>query len=160
MNTPRVITSCAILSWPREKYSNPIRFAGTWKTYSSKAMPQLTNTAIHHGWADKFLRCAYQANVMKTLDSIKSPTNDSGLEKLDRFNIFQSYWTAEMKKATDLKKSVAFNWVGPPGLKTGPKGLRSYESSRCPVFTKMVQPSLLKGLCRLIWGLLIHDPAG
>ena len=32
--------------------------------------------------------------------------------------------------------------------------------NKCPVLTKIVQPSLLKGWCRLICGLLIHDPAG
>jgi hypothetical protein len=34
------------------------------------------------------------------------------------------------------------------------------QPNKCPVFTKIVQPSLLKGWCKLIWGLLIHDPGG
>ena len=31
---------------------------------------------------------------------------------------------------------------------------------RCPVLTKITQPSLLKGLCKLMCGLRIHDPSG
>ena len=45
-----------------------MRLAGTASQYSKKAMPQLTRTAIQSG-EPRYLRCPYQANVMKTLDA-------------------------------------------------------------------------------------------
>src|SRR5690242_21715289 len=49
-----------------------MRLAGTWRRYSKSAMPQLASTAIHHGFADRLRKCAYQAKVMKTLDAASS----------------------------------------------------------------------------------------
>src|SRR5512143_104227 len=46
-----------------------MRLAGTWSRYSNSAMPQLTNAATNHGRSARFLRCAYQANVMKPFES-------------------------------------------------------------------------------------------
>ena len=50
-------------------------------------MAQLANTAIHQGFEDKFFRCAYQANVIKTLESIKRPTKEMGPSRLDELGI-------------------------------------------------------------------------
>src|SRR3989338_9441800 len=43
--------------------------AGTWKRYSNNAIPQLTNAATYHWRPFRFLRWAYHANVMNTLDN-------------------------------------------------------------------------------------------
>ena len=45
-----------------------MRLAGTAKQYSMKAMPQLARIASTMG-EDLYLRCPYQANVMKTLEA-------------------------------------------------------------------------------------------
>src|SRR5689334_24499170 len=52
----------------------PIRFAGTCSRYSNNATPQLTSAATNHGFELSSLRCAYQANVMKTFDRISRMT--------------------------------------------------------------------------------------
>src|SRR5215472_6678701 len=49
-----------------------MRFPGTWSRYSKNAIPQLTSAARTHGLSCRFLRCAYQAKVMKVLEQIKS----------------------------------------------------------------------------------------
>ena len=36
-------------------------------------MPQLTNAAMYQGLFSRFLRCAYQAKVMKMLEQTSSP---------------------------------------------------------------------------------------
>jgi hypothetical protein len=41
--------------------------------YSNSAIPQLTRAAIYHGLFSRFLRWAYQANVMKTLEQTRRP---------------------------------------------------------------------------------------
>src|SRR6185503_10216984 len=51
-----------------------MRFAGTCKRYSNKAIPQLAMAATYHLWSFKFLRCAYQANVIKTLEAVSRST--------------------------------------------------------------------------------------
>src|SRR5262245_39357193 len=51
-----------------------MRLAGTCSRYSKSAMPQLTIAAMYHARVLRFLRCAYQANVMKTFEQISSPT--------------------------------------------------------------------------------------
>ena len=53
--------------------------------YSKKAMAQLTSTAIHQGLAERFFRWAYQAKVMKTLESTRSPTKERDAGKDARF---------------------------------------------------------------------------
>src|SRR5580765_3892824 len=68
-NTPSVIASCMIFSCGSESSVKPMRFAGTIRRYSKSAMPQLARAAIHHALEDRFLRCAYQAKVMNTLDA-------------------------------------------------------------------------------------------
>src|ERR1051325_1154742 len=49
-----------------------MRLAGTCSKYSKSAMPQLTNAAMYHFRSARFLRCAYQANVMKMFDAQRS----------------------------------------------------------------------------------------
>lgn len=55
MNTLSEITSCITLSSIKEKGpplpENPMRFAGTWKQYSKKAIPQLTSIIRNRGRA-------------------------------------------------------------------------------------------------------------
>ena len=72
MNTIMVITSWITLSCPRSKRPKPMRFAGTWKQYSKKAIPQLARIAIQTGFARKSLRWPYQAKVMKTFETRRS----------------------------------------------------------------------------------------
>ena len=66
------ITSCRIYSCPRFMTVGRARLAGTWSRYSKKAIDQLANTAMSHGFADRCFRWPYQANVMNTLLHIKS----------------------------------------------------------------------------------------
>src|SRR4051794_750494 len=77
------MTSCRILSCPSDIAVKPIRFAGTWSTYSNSAMPQDTSAATYQGFAERSFRCAYQAKVMKTFDaasmSAVSPNTPSGI---------------------------------------------------------------------------------
>src|SRR6185437_10199530 len=49
-----------------------MRLAGTCSRYSNKAIPQLASAATYQGRSERFFRCAYQANVMKTFDPISS----------------------------------------------------------------------------------------
>src|SRR4026209_165515 len=72
-NTTRVMISWRILSCDRESAVYPIRFAGTWSRYSNSAIPQLTSAARYQGRCPRFRRWAYQAKVMKMLDSRRSP---------------------------------------------------------------------------------------
>ena len=48
-----------------------VRFAGTAKQYSTKAIPQLTSTTIHSGRSGN-LSCPYQAKVMNTFEQNRS----------------------------------------------------------------------------------------
>src|ERR1044071_7102170 len=66
------MTSCRIFSCDSCSTVNPMRLAGTWSRYSKNASPQLTPTATSSGAARRLRRCAYQANVMKTLEQMRS----------------------------------------------------------------------------------------
>src|SRR6266704_2098623 len=46
-----------------------MRFAGTWKQYSKKAMPQLAKITFHSASLRNF-RCPYHATVMKTFEMV------------------------------------------------------------------------------------------
>src|SRR6185436_18580410 len=62
-----------------------MRFTGTWNRYSTSAMPQEASAATSHGLPPSVLRCAYQANVMKTLERTSKPAacqNALGIESL------------------------------------------------------------------------------
>src|SRR5260370_31764195 len=48
-----------------------MRFAGTWKQYSKKAMPQLTAMTFHSA-SLRYLRWPYQAKVMKIFEMVSS----------------------------------------------------------------------------------------
>src|SRR6476661_2854016 len=68
--TISVITSCRIFSCARLKTEKPMRLAGTCIRYSKSAIPQLMKAAIHHALEVRFLRCPYQANVMKRFEPV------------------------------------------------------------------------------------------
>src|SRR6185369_7744128 len=84
MNTPKVMISCMILSWPTDSPAcwKPMRFARTWNKYSASAMPQLASAATYHGAVARFFKWPYQAIVMKTLEAISSriDCNENGSE--------------------------------------------------------------------------------
>ena len=42
--------------------------------YSASAIPQLAKAAMYQGLSPRFLRCAYQANVMNTFDIASNKT--------------------------------------------------------------------------------------
>jgi hypothetical protein len=44
-----------------------MRYAGTWKQYSKKAMPQLARVTFQRA-SLRYLKWPYQANVIKTLE--------------------------------------------------------------------------------------------
>jgi hypothetical protein len=46
-----------------------MRFAGTWKQYSKKAMPQLTRITFQRAEV-RYFRWPYQAKVMKMLEIV------------------------------------------------------------------------------------------
>src|SRR5260370_29757307 len=46
-----------------------MRFAGTWKQYSKKAMPQLARITFHNA-SLRYLRWPYQANVIKMFEMV------------------------------------------------------------------------------------------
>src|SRR5258708_28779497 len=48
-----------------------MRFAGTWKQYSAKAIIQLITMTLNSG-AWRYFRWPYQANVMKMLERVRS----------------------------------------------------------------------------------------
>src|SRR6516164_3611194 len=51
-----------------------MRLAGTCSRYSNRAIPQLASAARYHGRSSRFLRWAYHAKVMKTLEAMSSST--------------------------------------------------------------------------------------
>lgn len=65
--------SCKIFNCVTLKTSEPMRFAGTWKTYSKNAKPQLARIASHNA-LDLCFRCPYHAKVIKTLETINKAT--------------------------------------------------------------------------------------
>src|ERR1041384_3471415 len=71
-NTASVIASCMILSCGSVSAVKPMRLAGTCSRYSKRAMPQLASAATHQGQVARFLRWAYQAKVMNTLEAASS----------------------------------------------------------------------------------------
>src|ERR1700680_3759733 len=48
-----------------------MRFAGTWKQYSKKAISQLTTITLYSG-TSRYFKCPYQAKVMKMLEMVSS----------------------------------------------------------------------------------------
>ncbi len=68
MNTVKVIASWMIFSWNPVNAPNPRRLAGTARQYSTRAINQDTKMAFHNGHVWPYLRCPYQAKVMKTLE--------------------------------------------------------------------------------------------
>lgn len=57
---------------------NPIRFAGTWKQYSKKAIPQLIKMTPMSGRLENqdislSRKCPYQASVIKMLEMTSIP---------------------------------------------------------------------------------------
>ncbi|MNT89866.1 hypothetical protein D3C72_2306730 [compost metagenome] len=60
------MTSCIPLSCGAEYTALPRRLPGTCRQYSKNAMPQLSSTTVISG-ALLYLRCPYQAKVMKML---------------------------------------------------------------------------------------------
>ncbi len=81
--------SCIPLSWAAEKYSCPMRFAGTCRQYSKKAMPQLARMTVISG-ADLNFKCPYHAKVIKTFEAVKSKTGYSAC----MISSFQNCWNA------------------------------------------------------------------
>src|SRR6266478_7735323 len=68
-NTDSVITSWMVLSCAVVNSYEPMRFAGTWKQYSKKAMPQLARITFHNA-SLRYLRWPYQANVIKMFEMV------------------------------------------------------------------------------------------
>src|SRR5579863_1599045 len=102
--------SCMILSWNREKCPYPIRFAGTWKTYSKKAIPQLARIAS--GRADfVFLRWPYHAIVIKIFEIVSKAMVAISLRFLVRLS-------SQSGSERIMRSSVACS-ERPAGLKSG-----------------------------------------
>jgi hypothetical protein len=60
-----MVLSCAVLN----SYE-PMRFAGTWKQYSKKAIPQLTRITFQSAEV-RYFKWPYQANVMKIFEMVR-----------------------------------------------------------------------------------------
>src|SRR2546430_9250474 len=63
--------SCIVFNCAGVNSYDPIRFAGTWKQYSKKAMPQLT-TITFHSASLRNRKCPYHATVMKIFEIVSS----------------------------------------------------------------------------------------
>src|ERR1700730_12862272 len=61
-----MVFNCAV-----ENSYDPMRFAGTWKQYSKKAIPHLTKITFHKA-SLRYFKCPYQANVIKILETVNS----------------------------------------------------------------------------------------
>src|SRR5690606_29736848 len=83
------MTSCMILSCGIVKIVKPMRLAGTCSRYSNSAIPQLTSAAVYQGEDARFLRCPYQANVMKPLLATRSRMVCSGMGR--DWRMFMAY---------------------------------------------------------------------
>ena len=55
--------------------------------YSRSAISQLTRAAIHQGFDAKFFKWEYQANVIKTFESVNSPMKEKVPVSLDGLNM-------------------------------------------------------------------------
>src|SRR5262249_22117327 len=91
-----------------------MRFAGTCRRYSKRAMPHETRAAIHHGFALRCFRCPYHAKVMNRLEAVR------------RSAVGTSGWTADMeafRSEAGLAKLRAFyrrnRWTIPEQSATG-----------------------------------------
>src|SRR5713226_9457237 len=69
--TDSVITSWMVLSCAVVKSYEPMRFAGTWKQYSKKAIPQLARMTFQSASLRNF-KWPYHAKVMKILDTMSN----------------------------------------------------------------------------------------
>src|SRR4029077_4573437 len=76
-NTDRVITSWMVLSCAVENSYEPMRFAGTWKQYSKKAMPQLARMTFQSA-SLRYLRWPYQAKVIKIFETVSRTIVSTG----------------------------------------------------------------------------------
>jgi hypothetical protein len=81
--TDNGMTSWMVFNSAAEKWPWPIRFAGTIRQYSKKAIPQLTRITVISAVSLNF-RCPYQAKVMKMFEARRRPMVTSGV---DRFGI-------------------------------------------------------------------------
>src|SRR6267143_2432993 len=63
-----MVFNCAALNW-----YEPMRFAGTWKQYSKKAIPQLARITFQSASLRNF-RWPYHAKVMKMLEMVSNRT--------------------------------------------------------------------------------------
>src|SRR5882762_2649062 len=61
--------SCRTLSCATLHSVEPMRFAGTWKTYSNNAMPQLARITIQSGLSLNF-KWPYHARFMNTFEIV------------------------------------------------------------------------------------------
>src|SRR6267378_7474688 len=103
-NTDSVITSWMVLSCAVVNSYEPMRFAGTWKQYSKKAMPQLARITFHSA-SLRYLRWPYHAKVMKMLEIVSSKmvrTRFSAPD-WDEFSAFQLYWFLRKKGLSSSK---------------------------------------------------------
>ena len=73
-NTDSVMTSWSIFNCAKFSSVCPMRLAGTCTIYSKKAIAQLIKAATYQGLDTKSRKCAYQAMVMKTLETISNKT--------------------------------------------------------------------------------------
>src|SRR5882724_11330128 len=60
-----------VLSWAALNSYEPMRFAGTWKQYSKKAMPQLMAITFHRATL-RYFKCPYHANVINMFEIVRS----------------------------------------------------------------------------------------
>src|SRR5260221_4945117 len=65
------LSTWLVLSREVKNSYEPMRFAGTWKQYSKKAMPQLARMTFQSA-SLRYLRWPYHANVMKMFEMVSS----------------------------------------------------------------------------------------
>src|SRR5438105_3323895 len=110
-----------------------MRFAGTWKQYSTKAISQLTTMAATSG-DRRYLRWPYQAMVIKILEQIRSRTVFIRNESYHHSRVRAARVVAQVADASGVFVATpeAFDASDPRPLDRKTSGLGAHKSRPRP----------------------------
>src|SRR5579863_1404837 len=108
-----MVLSCAV-----ENSYEPIRFAGTWKQYSKKAMPQLARMTFHSA-SLRYLRWPYQAKVIKIFETVSRTIVSTGDVSAMGWDFVQTQFSGNR-----LRKQLIYYDATPAKLPAGSIGLK------------------------------------
>src|SRR5579864_3186322 len=95
-----MVLSCAV-----ENSYEPIRFAGTWKQYSKKAMPQLARITFQSA-SLRYLRWPYQAKVIKIFETVSRTIVSTGDVSAMGWDFVQTQFSGNR-----LRKQRIYFWI-------------------------------------------------